>query len=221
MKPGELINIKQKLPMTPSIMGREEYFNSAVLIPLIEMNGELHFLFEKRAENIRQGSEICFPGGAIDPGDESAEKTAARETEEEIGIKREKIITIGRLDTLIGHKNILIDSYIAQLLIKSLEECTLDKTEVEKVFTVPVSFFENNEPEKFKVVSEFNYTFYNSRGEVEDLIPSKRKSMNHHIDDSYSKITRHVLVYKYNGEVIWGITARLIYEFIKILNGSK
>ena len=49
------------LPKYPGVLGKEEYFNSAVLIPLVLINKEYNFLFEKRAASIRQGGEICFP----------------------------------------------------------------------------------------------------------------------------------------------------------------
>ncbi|MFP4017551.1 MAG: hypothetical protein ACLFUI_11025, partial [Halanaerobiales bacterium] len=42
-----LKNLKKNLPEIPGILGKEEhYFNSAVLISLVEIEGEYHFLFE-------------------------------------------------------------------------------------------------------------------------------------------------------------------------------
>jgi len=67
MNKNDLENLKKKLPPIPGILGKEEYFNAAVLIPLMMINGEYHFLFEKRAAHIRQGGEVCFPGGEFDP----------------------------------------------------------------------------------------------------------------------------------------------------------
>ena len=57
---------QENLPRCPGIMGREKYFNSAVLIPFVMIAGEYHLLFQRRAPQIRQGTEICFPGGAYD-----------------------------------------------------------------------------------------------------------------------------------------------------------
>ena len=77
------------LPKYPGILGKDAFFNSAVLIPFVTINNELSLLFEKRAANIRQGGEICFPGGEFDASeDDSFEQTAIRETEEETGITR-------------------------------------------------------------------------------------------------------------------------------------
>jgi coenzyme A diphosphatase NUDT7 len=176
MNSNEIKLLREKLPKNPGILGKEEYFNSAVLIPLVCIDKEYHFLFEKRAANIRQGGEICFPGGQIDlDSDKSNEETALRETEEEIGIPRDKIEVIGKLDTLIGPRNVTVDSCVGIIHIKNLDECVIDESEVAKIFSVPLQYFVNNEPEYFKVVSEFKYKFYNSAGEEEDLIPSRKK----------------------------------------------
>ena len=73
--------LKDKLPVVPGINGKEEYFNSAALVLLMLVNEEYHFVFEKRAANIRQAGEICFPGGKFDPDqDASFLDTAIRET---------------------------------------------------------------------------------------------------------------------------------------------
>ncbi len=214
----DIEKLKKALPAHPGILGKEDYFNSAVLIPLLQINNEFYLLFEKRAENIRQGGEICFPGGQIDPGlDDTPVETALRETEEEIGIKREHIEIIGLMDTLIGPRGVTVDSCIGLINIDSIDQCKTDPEEVDSVFTVPLSFFIENEPEIFHAESTLNYTFYNPGGEVEELIPSRKKSMNDHIDQSYTKTRRKVFVYKTNGEVIWGITAKLINEVVKKL----
>ena len=42
--------------------------------------------------------EVSLPGGAVDPGDADLEDTALREASEEIGLAREVVRAIGRLD---------------------------------------------------------------------------------------------------------------------------
>lgn len=211
MTRSDIKSLAEKFPLIPNILGKDEFFNSAVLIPLVEKNGELHFLFEKRAKNIRQGGEICFPGGEIEAEDSSIEKTILRETFEEIGIDSDKIQLIGKLDTLIGPRGITVDSYLGILNIK-IEDCKIDTAEVEKIFTVPVSYFEKNQPEEYTVVTKSKFRFYNSQGIEDSLIPDDASN-----NDSYFENRRKVLVYKINGEIIWGITARLVYQIIQML----
>ena len=71
------------------IIGSEEAYRSAVLVPFVTVDGTESILFEKRSENIRQGGEVCFPGGRIDEEDGSALEAVMRETVEETGAKRE------------------------------------------------------------------------------------------------------------------------------------
>lgn len=222
MKKLDAEKLKAALPKYPGILGKSEYFNSAVLIPMVFLNGEYHFLFEKRAEHIRQGGEICFPGGEFDSSiDKTCEDTAIRETEEEIGIARNKINILGKLDTLIGPRELTVDSIVAELKIESLTECVIDNEEVEKVFTVPVAYFIKTPPQIFAVVSEQNHKFFNPEGIEEELIPSGKKSLNKHIDQSYRVSKRSVMVYKTNDEIIWGITARLVNEVVKKLRNIE
>ena len=208
MNNENLKKLISNLPNIPGILGINEYFNSAVLVPFFFVDGEYHLLFEKRAAKISQGGEICFPGGGIEDSDENSTKTAIRETEEEIGISNDKITVLGKLDTLIGPRGITVEPIVAELKMNSIEECILDKTEVEKVFSVPVSYFKQNKPSSYKVHSKINYKMFNENGEEESLIPLNSQ------EKSYTENVRDVLVYKTNGEVIWGITARLIFEII-------
>jgi len=204
--------LKSNLPKVPGILGKDEFFNSAVLIPLVFVDDEYHLLFEKRAANIKQGGEICFPGGRVEKTDKSTVDTALRETFEEIGVNSKNIKVIGKLDILFGPRGVLVEPIIAEVKINTLSELTLDKSEVEKVFSVLLSFFEKNEPEHFKIHSSVTHKSYNSKGEEEELILP-----NNHGNDTYYKSIRDVLVYKTEGEIIWGITARLVYEIVKLL----
>ncbi len=208
--------LKSNLPKVPGILGKDEFFNSAVLIPLVSIEDEYHLLFEKRAANIKQGGEICFPGGRVEKTDKSTVDTALRETFEEIGVNSEHIKVIGKLDILFGPRGVLVEPIVAEVKIDCLGELIIDKSEVEKVFSVPLSFFENNEPEHFKIHSSVTHKSFNSKGEEDELIlPNKQTN------DTYYKSIRDVLVYKISGEVIWGITARLVYETVGKLKPTK
>ena len=59
-------NYKKILPKTPGIQGKDEYFNTSVLVLVTEISGEDYFVLQKRNINISQGGEICFPGGKIE-----------------------------------------------------------------------------------------------------------------------------------------------------------
>jgi 8-oxo-dGTP pyrophosphatase MutT (NUDIX family) len=213
---NKLEKLQSNLPKVQGILGKEEYFNSAVLIPFVFIDGEYHLLFEKRSANIKQGGEICFPGGRIEKSDKTPTDTALRETFEEIGVEKSKITVIGKLDILFGPRGVLVEPIVAEVKIEKLSKLKIDKSEVEKVFLVPLSYFENNEPEHFKIHSSVTHKSFNSKGEEEDLI-----LQNNYGNDTYYKSIRDVLVYKTAGETIWGITARLVYEVISLLKRNE
>ena len=79
----------------PGLMGARHEF--AVLCPLVERPDGLHLLFEVRAANLKQGGEVCFPGGRREP-EESLIECALRETEEELSIPRSEITLLGTPD---------------------------------------------------------------------------------------------------------------------------
>ena len=110
MKKDNLKKLISNLPKHPNVLGRDRFFNSAVLVPLVKMNGEYHLLFQKRAATIRQGGDICFPGGRFEMGiDKDFKDTALRETFEELGIERKDIKVLGQLDTYVAPIGTIID----------------------------------------------------------------------------------------------------------------
>ena len=51
----------------PGILDRKPGMDFAVLVPLIEKDGEFHILFEVRSPKLKsQPGEVCFPGGAVE-----------------------------------------------------------------------------------------------------------------------------------------------------------
>ncbi len=129
---------------TPGDVGVRK--NCAVLIPLVEIDGELHILYEQRSSRLKtQPGDVCFPGGVMEPG-ETAIECALRETEEEIGIDRNKIRLIGQFDSLYEVRNITMHTVIGVIGEADLAQLNPNPDEVAKVFTVPYAFFEEVEP---------------------------------------------------------------------------
>jgi 8-oxo-dGTP pyrophosphatase MutT (NUDIX family) len=70
---------------------------AAVLVPII-MEAEPRILLTRRAEHLRShGGQVSFPGGRIDPEDESPEAAALREAWEEVALDPAAVELIGRL----------------------------------------------------------------------------------------------------------------------------
>lgn len=196
-----------------SIIGKERFLNSAVLIPIVSLDDKDYLLFEKRSSSVRQPGEISFPGGHYDPLlDNSYRSTAIRETCEELGLKSQSIDVLGKLGVLVTPMEVLVEAYVGFLRINNLSEINFDKTEVEKIFIVPLDYFVNNQPQEYNTRLELHPFMITENGERKELLPVKELGLPERYADSWTKGRHRVLVYKTNNEIIWGITAELIFE---------
>lgn len=112
---------------------------AAVLIPVIAQAQGLTVLFTQRTQHLKSHSgQVSFPGGRAEPGDASAEFTAMREAQEEIGLALERVEILGRLPEYHTRTGFRVTPVIG--LIQPPLELTPDPREVESVFEVPLSF---------------------------------------------------------------------------------
>lgn len=178
----------------------------AVLIPIIENNGRLEIIYELRSKNITQPGEISFPGGEVEKG-ESFKEAAIRETMEELNIKRENIEVIGELNYLISYAGIIIRCFVGVITGLELKDIKPNKDEVDHIFTVPLDFLLDTEPDKYyldletTINEEFPY----------NLIPGGK-------DYNWRVGLHTVMFYFYKDYIIWGFTARMTNEFINKIN---
>lgn len=71
---------------------------AAVLIPVTGWPNRPAITFTERRDDLRNhAGEISFPGGVREPEDPDLPRTALRESEEEIGLKPERVELIGAL----------------------------------------------------------------------------------------------------------------------------
>lgn len=69
------------------------------MVLLYPKDGDYFLLLNRRSEEVEHHKgEISFPGGGADPGDQGPLDTAFRETEEEMGIPRDRITVLGEMD---------------------------------------------------------------------------------------------------------------------------
>jgi len=194
----------------PGILNSDKLKKAAVLLPLVEVDGETHILFEVRSIEMRsQPGDICFPGGRVEQIDKNEMETAIRETSEELGIAQSSITDVMPLDYIVSDIAGMIYPYIGK--ISNLDELTLNELEVSEVFTVPLNYFLHTEPKRykidFKVVPESDFPF--------DLIQNGE-------DYDWRKRQMDELFYIYHPRrVIWGLTAKIVYHFIEVLKENK
>ncbi|MCX7708522.1 MAG: CoA pyrophosphatase [Clostridia bacterium] len=218
MNINELDRLIENLPAVPGIQGKEEYFNSVVLLLLIPIQNEYQIVFQKRCANIRQGGEISLPGGKLDPElDNTLEMTAVRETYEELGIPMDKIKIVGRMDTVMASMGATVDVFVGISEIKP-EEMKINPEEVEKVFLMPVSYFKAHPPEAYQVMIEIHPSYTDKKtGQEVVLLPSKELGLPERYHQPWGGFKQPIYAYRTEEGVIWGITARIISDFVKKL----
>lgn len=216
MKKKDLKKLITNLPEIPGVLGRDIYFNSAILIPLIKIHGEYHILFQKRAKHIRQGGDICFPGGGFEKGiDKNYKQTALRETKEELGISKKDIKIIGQLDTMVAPMGSIVESFIGVIKKRTLKSMKIDKNEVEKTILIPLSFFKKNKAKVYTLRSEVKPYHINEDGSTEVYFPTKKLGLPSVYQKPWGHKRHKVWVYKYKKEVIWGMTAVILNDLLK------
>ncbi|WGS65647.1 NUDIX hydrolase [Marinitoga aeolica] len=180
-----------------------DYKEFSVVVPLVKINNDIHILFEIRSQNLSQPGEVSFPGGAIEDG-ENHYLAGLRELNEEVGIEYKVVEKIAELDYFPTPFNFVIYPFLIYINDFDFKKVSINKDEVESIFTVPLSFFINNEPLKYKVNVKMeipeNYPYH--------LIPNGK---NYNWRKGYYK----TYFYIYENKIIWGLTARIIYDFIK------
>lgn len=195
------------------IIGKDRYLNSAVLIPIVLIDGKEFILFQKRSQTVRQPGEISFPGGHFDSTvDTDFLSTAIRETCEELGVLNNKIEVLGKLGTLVTPMEVIVEAYLGVLNINSVDELEIDKKEVERIFLIPLQYFVDNNPDEYFTRLEVHPYITKEDGQKEILLPVKELGLPERYSFPWTRGKHRVLVYRTTKEIIWGITAELIYE---------
>jgi 8-oxo-dGTP pyrophosphatase MutT (NUDIX family) len=134
---------------------------AAVLVPLVNRTDGLVVLLTQRSADLPDHpGQISFPGGRIEPEDVDAGAAALRETEEEIGLPRERVTLLGRLpdyETVTGYRVTPVVAWVEPpFAIKP------DPLEVADVFEVPLSFLLDpaNQQRHFRMLGEVRRDYF-------------------------------------------------------------
>ncbi|MDH3764167.1 MAG: CoA pyrophosphatase [Gammaproteobacteria bacterium] len=165
---------------------------AAVMVPFLRIEESWHILYIRRAhyEGDRHSGQVAFAGGKRDEGDDSLLATALRETEEEVGIAADDIEVLGHINHHHTISEFQVRPYVA--LMPWPYRLTLDEIEVARAFTMPLNW----------LAQEANY-----RTE-ERVHPESNRPW-------------PVVYYDlYDGEMLWGATARMTLSLIDVLRGE-
>lgn len=178
----------------------------AVLLPLIELDGEIHLLYEVRSQKISQPGETSFPGGRVEEG-ETFQEAAVRETMEELNVSREHIEVYGELDYIVN-QTFIIRCFVGELKKVEPERLAVNE-EVEAVFTIPLSYLLTHEPEYHaaKMRTEYGEDF------PFNLISNGKKF-------KWNKFVHHIPFYRLPDQYLWGFTADFTHRFVQVIQDS-
>lgn len=188
----------------PYINGSKDMKKSSVLIPIIKKDDSYFILFQVRSSTLKtQPNEICFPGGKIEYNKKPI-YTCVRETCEELGVTNDNIEIISELDLFITPSNMIIHPFLG--IIKNIDNLNINKDEVDHVFLVPITYLLKNKPitytNEVSIIPSNDFPY--------EIIPNQTNY-------KFAKGNYDVLFYKYNDYIIWGITAKILENFLNIL----
>lgn len=162
---------------------------AGVLLLLHHIEGADHIVFQQRTHGVRHHKgEISFPGGARDPEDTSLLDTALRETHEEIGVPPDLVEVYGQLDDT--------ETFVSNYLVRPFVGAAPTDTEL---------------------------TFVEAEREVRELLHVPVE----HLLSEEARVwkvaerdgtTESSPAYGFEDSVIWGATARMLGQFLGLLD---
>ena len=169
--------------------------DAAVLVPLVQQDSQWHVLFIRRASNEqdRHSGQVAFPGGRMEESDASHEDTALRETHEEIGIHPNGVQLLGKIAPYITISDYAVTPVVG--IVNWPTTLTLQTSEVARAFLMPLAWLQDTS----------NFT-YRARADM----------------DPQSSRRHPIIVFnEFDGETLWGATARMTLNFLKALEDTK
>ena len=161
---------------------------AAVLVPLLKEAGEWHLLFTRRNANLAEHSgQVSFPGGQVEESDSSIEQTALREAREEIGLDPAEVRILGRMHDILTITNYSVTPVVG--VIPWPYPIRIANDEVSRVFTIPLTWLAD--PDNHEV-------------QQRELPPPHKP-----VEVFYFHL--------YDGELLWGLSARLTLRLLEIL----
>ncbi|HKJ27241.1 MAG TPA: CoA pyrophosphatase [Anaerolineales bacterium] len=182
-----------KVPKIIKAFSRRKTREAAVLIPMVWQENGWHILFIRRTEldGDMHSGQVALPGGGWEDGDANLVETALRESQEELAIRPEDVQVLGRLGEQFAISNRRVVPVVGTMPWPY--PLVRQEREVARWFTIPLNWLAD---------------------------PANRTTKERKLPLGVAKF--EVIYFdEYDGEVLWGLSARIILDFLEILNISK
>jgi 8-oxo-dGTP pyrophosphatase MutT (NUDIX family) len=157
-------------------------------VPLLRRGGAWHLLYTRRTETVEHHKgQVSFPGGGCDDGEKTPEETALREAQEEVGLQPGAVRVLGRLNNVLIITRYRVTPVVG--VIPYPYPFKLAPQEVLRAFTIPLVWLANR-----------------ANWEEQPFSPDG-------VPRPFPVITYH----PYDGEILWGATARMTHNFLGVL----
>lgn len=149
----------------PAEIDSEPSIRASILMPLYRKGDENFLILMKRTWTVKaHPGEISFPGGMFESTDENSQATAVRECCEEIGVRKEDMEIVGRLDDERTLTGFVITPFVA--VIPYPYQFSLSESEVAYLIHLPLKLLIGSEPviERIKYngeIKEIQAVYYN------------------------------------------------------------
>ena len=159
---------------------------AAVLIPLARSNEAWQLVFTRRTETVEHHKgQVSFPGGGCEVGESTPEATALREAKEEIGLAPEDVRLLGRMNEVYTITRYQVTPIVG--VIPWPYPFRPEPAEVARVFTIPLLWLADP-----------------ANWEEQPVTPPG-------LSRSFPVIRYH----SYDGEILWGASARITQDFLR------
>jgi 8-oxo-dGTP pyrophosphatase MutT (NUDIX family) len=161
---------------------------AAVLIPLIRWNEGWQLVFTRRTDRVEHHKgQVSFPGGGCDSDESTPEATALREAWEEIGLKPEHVRLQGRMNDYLTITRYRVTPVVGVIPWPYIFK--LEPAEVERLFTIPLPWLADH-----------------ANWDEQPITP-----------DGVLRPFPVIRYHEYDGEILWGATARMTQNFLRVL----
>src|SRR5664280_1039986 len=165
---------------------------AAVLIPMGWWKDEWQIVFTRRTDTVEHHKgQVSFPGGGCELNESTPEATALREAKEEIGLVPEDVRLLGRMNDIITITRYRVTPIVG--VIPWPYPFRPEPAEVARVFTIPLLWLADRANR--------------------DEQPINREGINRPFP---------VVRYRpYDGEILWGASARITLDLLKTVMGKE